>query len=181
MAAYCVVKGLDYVVEECPLVAGNTVLRHKDALNELERHSPGTKAQFLFGFLDRIRDTHFAGADEAHADLVACHECGMPTTAPRGRSASGPATCAFCRARGRVLALVGHEGERQPGGPGPPPPPPGGRAVGGGGPGRGGGPGGRGGAARALADAGVNIELAYPHEGGLAFGVDDPEKASGAV
>ena len=34
---------------------------------------------------------------------------------------------------------------------------------------------------RALADAGVNIELAYPHERGLAFGVDDPDKARAAV
>ncbi len=35
--------------------------------------------------------------------------------------------------------------------------------------------------ARALADAGVNIELAYVHENGLALGVDDVEKATGAV
>jgi hypothetical protein len=35
--------------------------------------------------------------------------------------------------------------------------------------------------ARALADAGVNIELAYPAENGLAFGGDDPAKARGAV
>jgi hypothetical protein len=35
--------------------------------------------------------------------------------------------------------------------------------------------------ARALAGAGANIELAYPAEMGLAFGVDDPEKARGAL
>ena len=35
--------------------------------------------------------------------------------------------------------------------------------------------------ARALADAGVNIELAYPAENGLAFGGDDPAKAREAV
>ena len=35
-AAYCVINGIDYVVEECPLVGGNTVLRYKDALNALE-------------------------------------------------------------------------------------------------------------------------------------------------
>ena len=113
MAAYCVVRGLDYVVEECPLVAGNTVLRHKDALNTLEQHSPGTKAQFLYGFLDRVRDTHFAGADAAQVGLVACHECGMPTTAPRGKAADDLPTCAFCRTRGRVLKLAGRDAVRQ--------------------------------------------------------------------
>jgi tRNA-5-methyluridine54 2-sulfurtransferase len=101
MAAYCVVKGLDYVVEECPLVGGNTVLRYKAALNELERHSPGTKAQFLYGFLDRVQGDHFAGADAAAGQVVGCDECGMPTTAQR----EGPVVCAFCRARGRILRV----------------------------------------------------------------------------
>ena len=107
MAAYCVIKGLDYVVEECPMVAGNTVLRYKEALNELERHSPGTKAQFLFGFLDRVRPAHFAGADGDHEELVACGECGLPTTMARGSRAGRAPVCAFCRTRGRVLQLVG--------------------------------------------------------------------------
>jgi hypothetical protein len=34
---------------------------------------------------------------------------------------------------------------------------------------------------RALANAGVNIEITYPGERGLVFGVDDMEKARGAV
>jgi tRNA-5-methyluridine54 2-sulfurtransferase len=103
MAAYCVIKGLDYVVEECPMVGGNTVLRYKDALNELERSSPGTKAQFLFGFLDRVRPTYFAGADAAGETLVACTECGQPTTPSHG---DGPVICAFCRTRSRVLHSI---------------------------------------------------------------------------
>ncbi|MBA3622106.1 MAG: hypothetical protein H0W51_07275, partial [Euzebyales bacterium] len=98
MAAYCVITGLDYVVEECPMVAGNTVLRYKDALNELERHSPGTKAQFLFGFLDRVRDAHFAAADPQGGELVACEACGLPTTSSRDGRAP---VCAFCRTRAR--------------------------------------------------------------------------------
>jgi tRNA(Ile)-lysidine synthase TilS/MesJ len=52
-AAYAVIRGIDYQVEECPLVAGNTQLRHKEAMNQLERTSPGTKAQFFLGYLDR--------------------------------------------------------------------------------------------------------------------------------
>lgn len=103
MAAYCVVKGLDYVVEECPMVAGNTVLRYKDALNELERHSPGTKAQFLFGFLDRVRDAHFGNADADAGRLAACRSCGLPTTPARDGT---EAVCAFCRTRERVVRLT---------------------------------------------------------------------------
>lgn len=103
-AAYCLIRGIDYIVEECPLVGGNTVLRYKDALNSIEAHSPGTKAQFLFGFLDRVRDTHFpAESSDAGAELVPCSECDMPTPRP---SDGQPAVCAFCRTRRRMLHLV---------------------------------------------------------------------------
>ncbi|CAN5854219.1 MAG: tRNA(Ile)-lysidine synthetase [Actinomycetota bacterium] len=105
MAAYCVIRGLEYVVEECPMVGGNTVLRYKAALNELERSSPGTKAQFLFGFLDRVQSTHFANADPAGEELVACSGCGLPTTRPR--QAGVAPVCAFCRTRERVVKSVG--------------------------------------------------------------------------
>src|SRR4029077_3374489 len=89
--------GIDYVVEECPLVGGNTQLRYKDAMNHLESTSPGTKAQFLFGYLDRAASL-FATQDDV--ELVACERCGQPTT---GRF------CAFCRAQAQIL------GERLPG------------------------------------------------------------------
>ncbi|HSK97061.1 MAG TPA: hypothetical protein VK891_10630, partial [Euzebyales bacterium] len=108
MAAYCVVRGLDYVVEECPMVGGNTVLAHKAALNDLERHSPGTKAAFLFGFLDRARDAHFAAPGDDAAEVVACTRCGLPTGVPPGRD-DRPAVCAFCRTRDRVLATAPRE------------------------------------------------------------------------
>ena len=90
-AAYAFLRGIDYVVEECPLVAGNTQLRYKAAMNQLEQTSPGTKAQFLMGFIDRAA-TLFK--DEDHVELSLCQRCGQPTT---GRF------CAFCRARAQVL------------------------------------------------------------------------------
>ena len=55
MAAWCVVRGIDYVVEECPMAVGNKHLSYKDALNLLDNTSPGTKASFYLGFLDRMR------------------------------------------------------------------------------------------------------------------------------
>src|SRR5205085_11727385 len=49
-AAYSFLRGIDYIVEECPLVAGNTQLRYKDAMNAIESGSPGTQAQLSLGY-----------------------------------------------------------------------------------------------------------------------------------
>jgi tRNA-5-methyluridine54 2-sulfurtransferase len=89
-AAYAFLRGIDYQVEECPLVAGNTQLRYKQVLDEVERTSPGTKASFYHGFLERGRK-HFTGT--ASPELHACSACGMPTTSD---------ICAFCRMRERA-------------------------------------------------------------------------------
>ena len=60
MAAYCVLRGIDYQVEECPMAEGNRHLGLKETLNALETRSPGTKAAFLNGFWARGHDA-FAG------------------------------------------------------------------------------------------------------------------------
>jgi uncharacterized protein (TIGR00269 family) len=104
-AAYCVLKGIDYIVEECPLVAGNTQLRHKETLNQMEEASPGTKHNFLLGFIDRAAEL-LRSAD--HADLTECARCGMVTQAPEDLDAVP--VCAFCRSRQRLL---GAEASRQ--------------------------------------------------------------------
>jgi uncharacterized protein (TIGR00269 family) len=90
-AAYAFLRGIDYVVEECPLVAGNTQLRYKEAMNAIETRSPGTKAQFFLGFLDRGMPL-FAAEDRA--SVGSCARCGQPTTG---------SYCAFCRARAQIL------------------------------------------------------------------------------
>jgi tRNA-5-methyluridine54 2-sulfurtransferase len=95
MAAYCVIRGIDYVVEECPLVDGNTGHDLKEVLNVLERNAPGAKAQFLFGFLDRHDRFEGDGGDDV--TLVACGRCGMPTVGE---------TCAFCKQRDRIAAAL---------------------------------------------------------------------------
>ena len=46
MAAWCLVRGIDYVVEECPIAAGNRHLSYKESLNAIEANSPGAKASF---------------------------------------------------------------------------------------------------------------------------------------
>jgi uncharacterized protein (TIGR00269 family) len=90
-AAYAFLQGIDYVVEECPLVAGNTQLKYKEAMNRLEAGSPGTKASFFLGYLDRAAGLF---RDEEAAEVTTCERCGQPTT---GRF------CAFCRARAQIL------------------------------------------------------------------------------
>jgi uncharacterized protein (TIGR00269 family) len=91
-AAYSIIRSIDYIVEECPLVAGNTQLRYKDALNSLERLSPGTKQQFLFGYLDKAAPL-FAASDKV--ELRECNECGQPTPGD---------VCAYCRAKRQLRA-----------------------------------------------------------------------------
>ncbi|NNC41611.1 MAG: TIGR00269 family protein [Acidimicrobiia bacterium] len=83
-AAYCVLNGIDYEVEECPMVEGNTGIKMKEWLNELEDRAPGAKHRFLFGYLERVSD-RFA---TEQPELTICQSCGQPTTG---------ATCAFCR------------------------------------------------------------------------------------
>jgi uncharacterized protein (TIGR00269 family) len=90
-AAYAFLRGIDYVVEECPLVAGNTQLRYKEAMNAIESGSPGTKAQFFLGYLDRGKPL-FETQDVV--PLSACERCAQPTPSR---------FCAFCRARAQVL------------------------------------------------------------------------------
>ncbi len=95
-AAYCVVRGIDYVVEECPLVDGNTGHELKAAFDLLEAASPGLKAQFLFGFYDR-QDRLVDPRAEEEVELAECGSCGMPTTG---------AVCAFCRQRELIVQAL---------------------------------------------------------------------------
>jgi tRNA-5-methyluridine54 2-sulfurtransferase len=92
-AAYCVLAGIDYQVEECPMAAGNRHLRYKDALNAIEAASPGTKHAFYFGFLARGLERFGDEVAEARAGLQPCGRCGAPTP---------DELCAFCRLVERV-------------------------------------------------------------------------------
>jgi tRNA-5-methyluridine54 2-sulfurtransferase len=87
-AAYCVLNGIDYIVEECPNAVGNKHLGYKEALNAIEAQSPGTKAAFYFGFLARASDRFTADAAAEQEGLRPCPGCGAPTT--------NPDLCAFC-------------------------------------------------------------------------------------
>lgn len=93
-ATYAFLRKIDYVVEECPLVAGNTQMRYKQALDTLEAQAPGTKAAFYQSFLERGKE-HFVPSEPVR--LGACTSCGMPTPGE---------VCAFCR----MVELVRRKG-----------------------------------------------------------------------
>jgi uncharacterized protein (TIGR00269 family) len=83
-AVYAFMRGIDYVVEECPNAAGATQLTYKDILNRLEVTSPGAKRRFLQEFLRRAQPA-FAAVERQEPQ--ACDACGMPAYGT---------TCGFC-------------------------------------------------------------------------------------
>jgi uncharacterized protein (TIGR00269 family) len=89
MAAYALLRNIDYVHQECPYSRGATTLFYKDLLNQLEERSPGAKQQFYLHFLQARQEGRLLPQEEQKVELGECGRCGQPTTAPE--------LCAFCR------------------------------------------------------------------------------------
>ncbi len=89
-AAYAFLRGIDYVVEECPFARGATSLMHKEILNRLEDASPGAKHNFLYGFLEKGRPAFERITEVA---LNECARCGQVTTGT---------LCGFCKLADQV-------------------------------------------------------------------------------
>ena len=75
------------------MAAGNRHLHYKEVLNALEERSPGTKAAFLQGFVERGHARFDDDRVDPEAGLGRCRDCGAPTPGD---------VCAFCRLRARV-------------------------------------------------------------------------------
>jgi len=88
MAAYCVVEGIDYIIDECPMAVGNRHIAYKEALNSIEARSPGAKYDFYHGFLSRAAALFQPESVEVREGLQPCTSCGAPTPSD---------VCAFCR------------------------------------------------------------------------------------
>jgi tRNA-5-methyluridine54 2-sulfurtransferase len=101
MAAWCIVRGIEYQVEECPMAAGNRHLGYKESLNAIEERSPGSKASFYLGFLERMAPLLATLSAAERPELHPCGVCGSPTPGD---------VCAFCRlvdrASGRTAVPV---------------------------------------------------------------------------
>lgn len=95
MAAYALLRGIEYIYEECPFSVGASSIRYKELLNQLEHDQPGAKLAFYLKFLDARQQGLFAGREERQVELRPCPNCRQPTSAPD--------LCSYCRmlARGR--------------------------------------------------------------------------------
>jgi len=89
MAAYALLREIEYIYEECPYSTGATTLFYKDLLNQLEHRSRGAKQRFYLSFLQARREDRLLSATPRQVEMGRCTRCGQPTTAPE--------LCAFCR------------------------------------------------------------------------------------
>ncbi|HET7010674.1 MAG TPA: arginosuccinate synthase [Anaerolineales bacterium] len=98
-AAYALLRGIEYIYEECPHATGATSIYYKELLNKLEADRPGAKLSFYLSFLEAKRAGLFAAEREAGTgSLHTCTNCGQPTTAP--------GLCAFCRTWDQVRSRL---------------------------------------------------------------------------
>jgi uncharacterized protein (TIGR00269 family) len=87
-AAWCLLRGIDYLVEECPIAAGNRHLHHKSVLNSIEKESPSTTSAYYHTYNHNWAPRPTQPPAASRGDVGRCGRCGAPTTSE---------TCAFCR------------------------------------------------------------------------------------
>ena len=103
-ASYAFLRGIEYVVEECPNAAGATQLVYKSLLDQLEANSPGSKLRFVNDFVARA-SAAFSAGDEATTPN-SCGGCGMPSYGD---------LCSFCALRAEVARKrSGNEKQLEP-------------------------------------------------------------------
>lgn len=93
-AAYSLLRGIEYIEEECPFAEGSKQLSYKALINQMEEEQPGVKLAFYVGFLNAKDAGAFANLPQATSSerLFTCPSCGQPT--------SSEGLCAFCRTIG---------------------------------------------------------------------------------
>jgi uncharacterized protein (TIGR00269 family) len=89
MTAYALLRGIEYIYEECPYSVGASSIRYKELLNQLEHDQPGAKLTFYLQFLEARQQGLFGGEAQPEAELHPCTRCGQPTSAP--------GLCSYCR------------------------------------------------------------------------------------
>ena len=93
MAAYALLRGIEYIYDECPFAEGSTSTQYKELLNELENKHPGAKQHFFVKFLSAKKKGLFAEPTEKIVPVLhICPVCGQPT--------SMEGECTFCRMMG---------------------------------------------------------------------------------
>ena len=86
VAANAILRGINYVEEDCPNSVGASSILYKEALDAIELRSPGTKHNFISSFLENVRPLMEVSQEDF--ELRECDACGQSTTSR---------TCSFCR------------------------------------------------------------------------------------
>jgi uncharacterized protein (TIGR00269 family) len=95
MTAYAMLRGIEYIYEECPFSSGSTTIYYKELLNRLENERPGAKLSFYLDFLDARENGLFADdVAKTVPPLFNCPTCSQPTRY-EGK-------CSFCRMMEKV-------------------------------------------------------------------------------
>jgi uncharacterized protein (TIGR00269 family) len=90
MTAYAIMRGIEYIYDECPFADGSQSIFYKETLNQLETVRPGAKLIFYLNFLEAKKSGNlFIEKNERQSQLHPCPKCGQPT--------STPDFCSFCR------------------------------------------------------------------------------------
>jgi uncharacterized protein (TIGR00269 family) len=99
MTAYAMLRGIEYIYDECPFSVGSTSISYKELLNRLENERPGAKLTFYLNFLEARQNGLFAeDVTPTPQALFNCPSCGQPT-AYEGK-------CSFCRMMEKVSPKV---------------------------------------------------------------------------
>jgi uncharacterized protein (TIGR00269 family) len=95
MAAYALLRGIEYIYDECPHAAGAKSIYYKDLLNQIESDRPGAKLSFYLSFLKAKDEGLISDSKETHAEsLSTCVSCNQLTIAD--------GLCSFCRLMDKV-------------------------------------------------------------------------------
>jgi tRNA-5-methyluridine54 2-sulfurtransferase len=90
VAAYALMRSIEYVYEECPHAVGSKSIFYKEILNKMEEERPGAKLSFYLSFLKAKDKGLFNNISEEQTDsLSTCSSCRQPTTTA--------GLCSFCR------------------------------------------------------------------------------------
>jgi tRNA(Ile)-lysidine synthase TilS/MesJ len=83
MRLYAQVEEIPYCGQECPHAKRVMSHFHKEVMNYVNDHSPGTKGSFYFGFVDKLQPALAEAADrrdDSRKELHYCESCGYKTT-----------------------------------------------------------------------------------------------------
>jgi len=90
-AAYAILKGIQFIDDECPFSVGSAQLYYKHIFNQMEDDHPSTKLNFYLGYLHARENGAFPwkADDEQTALDKKCPNCGQLT--------SSAGLCSFCK------------------------------------------------------------------------------------